>query len=114
MGTRRLPLLLDITGFTQDEAGTGVALPTGPGHFGAGPPTALATVLKLVESAQARWRTVNALRLIAPVRAGAHFERSRLMERPATAAAQAPAHHDRPPRLRHQYPHRRRAGPARR
>ncbi|GAA4329966.1 hypothetical protein GCM10023086_59340 [Streptomyces venetus] len=29
-------LLLDITGFTQDEAGTGVALPTELGQFGAG------------------------------------------------------------------------------
>ncbi|MGI5415564.1 hypothetical protein [Actinomadura luteofluorescens] len=36
--------------------------------------------------AQARRRAVNALRLVAPVRAGARFERGRLVERPEGAA----------------------------
>lgn len=44
-------------------------------------------VFKLVESAQARWRAVNAPHLVALVRAGARFERGQLVERPATAAA---------------------------
>ncbi len=48
---------------------------------------ALAMVLKLVESAQARWRAVNAPHLVALVRAGAHFERGQLVERPETIAA---------------------------
>ncbi|MGY3061739.1 hypothetical protein ACVWZD_006037 [Streptomyces sp. TE3672] len=42
---------------------------------------------KLVESAQARWRAVNAPRLVALVRAGARFERGVLVEREQTAAA---------------------------
>jgi transposase-like protein len=55
---------------------------------GAGSRTAaLAMVFKLVESAQARWRAVNAPHLVALVRAGARFERGQLVERPATAAA---------------------------
>jgi hypothetical protein len=37
---------------------------------------------KLIESAQDRWRAVNAPRLVAPVRAGARFENGRLVERP--------------------------------
>ncbi|CAN3978263.1 hypothetical protein KPATCC21470_0886 [Kitasatospora purpeofusca] len=44
-------------------------------------------VLKLVESAQARRRAVNASRLVALVRAGARCERGRLVERPQTTAA---------------------------
>ncbi|MFM9700150.1 IS256 family transposase [Streptomyces europaeiscabiei] len=48
---------------------------------------ALAMVFKLVESAQARWRAVNAPHLVALVRAGARFERGVLVERdPAVAA----------------------------
>lgn len=48
---------------------------------------ALAMAFKLVESAQARWRAVNAPHLVALVRAGARFERGALVERePATAA----------------------------
>jgi transposase-like protein len=55
---------------------------------GAGSRTAaLAMVFKLVESAQARWRVVNAPHLVALVRAGAHFERGQLVERPTTVAA---------------------------
>ncbi|MBT2480489.1 IS256 family transposase [Streptomyces sp. ISL-94] len=48
---------------------------------------ALAMVFKLVESAQARWRAVNAPHLVALVRAGARFERGRLVERPEAHAA---------------------------
>ncbi|GAA2614969.1 hypothetical protein GCM10010304_80130 [Streptomyces roseoviolaceus] len=47
----------------------------------------LAVVFKLGESAQARWRAVNAPRLVALVRAGARFERGELLERPETSAA---------------------------
>lgn len=48
---------------------------------------ALGMVFKLIESAQARWRAVNAPHLVALVRAGAHFERGHLVERPETHAA---------------------------
>ncbi|WP_329161556.1 IS256 family transposase [Streptomyces sp. NBC_01717] len=48
---------------------------------------ALAMVFKLVESAQARWRAVNAPHLVALVRAGARFERGHLIERPEAHAA---------------------------
>lgn len=41
----------------------------------------LAMVFKLIESAQARWRAVNAPHLVALVRAGARFERGHLVER---------------------------------
>jgi putative transposase len=55
---------------------------------GAGSRTAaLAMVFKLVESAQARWRAVNAPHLVALVRAGARFERGQLIERPELSAA---------------------------
>ncbi|WP_457467554.1 IS256 family transposase [Streptomyces sp. TE4109] len=47
---------------------------------------ALAMVFKLVESAQARWRAVNAPHLVALVRAGAR-ERGILVERPNATAA---------------------------
>ncbi len=36
---------------------------------------------KLIESAQARWRAVNAPHLVALVRAGANFEKGKLVER---------------------------------
>jgi transposase-like protein len=42
---------------------------------------------KLIESAQRRWRMVNAPHLVALVRAGARFERGRLVEREEPAAA---------------------------
>lgn len=48
---------------------------------------ALAMVFKLVESAQQRWRAVNAPHLVALVRAGARFERGDLGERPETHVA---------------------------
>jgi hypothetical protein len=44
-------------------------------------------VFKLIESAQARWRAVNARYLVAPVQDGACFERGHLVERPEGAAA---------------------------
>lgn len=52
---------------------------------------ALAMVFKLIESAQARWRAVNAPHLVALVRAGATFKNGRLIERPATETAQQEA-----------------------
>lgn len=48
---------------------------------------ALTMVFKLVESAQARRRAVNAPHLVALVRAGARFERGQLAERPQTTAS---------------------------
>lgn len=48
---------------------------------------ALATVLKLVESAQARRRSVNAPHLVALVGAGARFECGHLVEPSGTLAA---------------------------
>jgi len=37
---------------------------------------------KLIQSAQARWRAVNAPHLVALVRAGAKFDKGALIERP--------------------------------
>ena len=55
---------------------------------GAGSRTAaLAMTFKLIESAQARWRAVNAPHLVALVRAGARFERGLHIEREETSAA---------------------------
>jgi transposase-like protein len=55
---------------------------------GAGSRTAaLAMTFKLIESAQSRWRAVNAPHLVALVRAGAHFERGVLVEREQALAA---------------------------
>jgi len=50
----------------------------GPGSRAAG----IAMAFKLIESAQARWRAVNAPHLVALVRAGATFEKGILLERP--------------------------------
>jgi len=50
----------------------------GPGNRAAG----VAMAFKLIESAQARWRAVNAPHLVALVRAGARFEKGKLVERP--------------------------------
>jgi transposase-like protein len=50
----------------------------GPGSRAAG----IAMAFKLIESAQARWRAVNAPHLVALVRAGAQFEKGILVERP--------------------------------
>jgi transposase-like protein len=50
----------------------------GPGSRAAG----LAMAFKLIESAQARWRAVNAPHLVALVRSGAVFVNGKLVERP--------------------------------
>lgn len=50
----------------------------GPGSKAAG----IAMAFKLLESAQARWRCVNAPHLVALVRAGATFTNGKLVERP--------------------------------
>jgi putative transposase len=50
----------------------------GPGSRAAG----IAMAFKLIESAQRRWRAVNAPHLVALVRAGAHFDKGRIVERP--------------------------------
>jgi putative transposase len=55
----------------------------GPGSRAAG----LAMAFKLVESAQERWRAVNAPHLVALVRAGATFHNGQLVERPEAVAA---------------------------
>jgi transposase-like protein len=49
----------------------------GPGNKDAG----LAMVFKLLEAAEGRWRAVNGPHLVALVRAGASFERGKLVER---------------------------------
>jgi putative transposase len=53
----------------------------GPGNKDAG----LAMVFKLLEAAADRWRAVNGPHLVALVRAGARFEKGRLVERPKEA-----------------------------
>jgi putative transposase len=50
----------------------------GPGSRAAG----IAMAFKLIESAQTRWRAVNAPHLVALVRAGATFSNGKLVERP--------------------------------
>ena len=59
----------------------------GPGSRAAG----LAMAFKLIESAQDRWRAVNAPRLVALVRAGATFINGQLAERTDHRATEAPA-----------------------
>lgn len=49
----------------------------GPGTRAAG----IAMAFKLIESAQRRWRAVNAPHLVALVRAGARFDKGELVER---------------------------------
>ena len=49
----------------------------GPGSKQAG----LAMVFKLLQAAEGRWRAVNGSHLVALVRAGARFEKGRLVER---------------------------------
>jgi putative transposase len=55
----------------------------GPGSRAAG----VAMAFKLIESAQQRWRAVNAPHLVALVRAGARFEKGKLIERPTDRGA---------------------------
>ena len=50
----------------------------GPGSRAAG----IAMAYKLIESAQSRWRAVNAPHLVPLVRAGAQFQHGKLVERP--------------------------------
>ena len=50
---------------------------------------ALSMAFKLIESAQRRWRMVNAPHLVALVRAGATFVNGKLVERPEDEAAEA-------------------------
>jgi putative transposase len=50
----------------------------GPGSRAAG----IAMAYKLIDAAQARWRSVNAPHLVALVRAGAVFHKGKLLERP--------------------------------
>jgi putative transposase len=60
----------------------------GPASRAAG----VAMAFKLVESAQARWRAVNAPRLVALVRAGARFEKGKLVERPNNSGVISMSH----------------------
>src|SRR5881227_1584519 len=73
----------------------------GPGSKAAG----IAMAFKLIEAAQERWRAVNAPHLVALVRAGARFERGKLVERDpaldatpalANASTEVPAASDQP------------------
>ena len=59
----------------------------GPGSKAAG----LAMAFKLLQAAQDRRRAVNAPHLVALVRAGARFEKGRLVERPAEPAGEVAA-----------------------
>jgi transposase-like protein len=59
----------------------------GPGSRAAG----LAMAFKLIESAQDRWRAVNAPHLVSLVRAGATFKNGKLIERPGEDAGQEAA-----------------------
>ena len=59
----------------------------GPGSRAAG----IAMAFKLIESAQARWRAVNAPHLVALVRAGAEFSNGKLAERPDESGGHAHA-----------------------
>jgi putative transposase len=56
-------------------------LTKGPGSKDGG----LAMVFKLLEAAEQRWRAVNGPHLVALVRAGARFEKGKLVERPKEA-----------------------------
>ena len=60
--------------------------PPDQGHHGSRG-VGLAMAFKLIESAQARWRCVNAPHLVSLVRAGAAFRDGALIERPGQAAA---------------------------
>jgi transposase-like protein len=59
----------------------------GPGSRAAG----IAMAFKLIESAQARWRAVNALHLVALLRAGAKFENGKVVERADESGGDAQA-----------------------
>jgi putative transposase len=55
-----------------------VRVTEGPGSRAAG----VAMAFKLIESAQGRWRAVNAAHMVALVRAGATFVNGKLVEQP--------------------------------
>jgi hypothetical protein len=55
-----------------------VQIPKGPGSRAAG----IAMAYKLIDAAQARWRTVNAPHLVALVHAGTVFHKGKLLGRP--------------------------------
>jgi putative transposase len=57
----------------------------GPGSRAAG----VAMAFKVIESAQSGWRAANAPHLVALVRAGANFEKGKLVERPDKSGADA-------------------------
>lgn len=59
----------------------------GPGSRAAG----LAMAYKLIDAAQARWRSVNAPHLVALVRAGAVFHKGKLLERPTDITPPPPS-----------------------
>jgi len=59
----------------------------GPGSRAAG----VAMAFKLIESAEHRWRAVNAPHLVALVRAGARFEKGKLVEREPTTLTETAA-----------------------
>jgi hypothetical protein len=64
--------------------------PCGPAGGGAGPGRVRLRrpmTFKLIESAQERWRAVNAPHLVALVRAGTRFEKGVLVEREEANAA---------------------------
>jgi hypothetical protein len=52
--------------------------------------------LTVIESAQQRWRAVNAPHLVALVRAGARFEKDLLVERPDESGSAISTWHDTP------------------
>ena len=59
----------------------------GPGSRAAG----IAMAYKLIDTAQARWRSINAPHLVALVRAGAVFHKGKLLERPIDITPAEPA-----------------------
>ena len=84
------PLLHHHRRVTRRHAAThdfAEALTKGPGSRAAG----IAMAFKLIESAQARWRAVNAPHLVALVRAGATFVNGKLIERPDESGGDAQA-----------------------
>jgi hypothetical protein len=73
--TRKLKITIESTFATVRHR---AKVSKGPGSRAAG----LAMAFKLIESAQDRWRAVNAPHLVALVRAGATFTGGKLTERP--------------------------------
>ena len=86
--TASMPLALQITiesTFATVRLRTKVT--KGPGSRAAG----IAMAYKLIEAAQARWRSVNAPHLVALVRTGATFHKGKLLERPTEITPTEPA-----------------------